>query len=178
MVSRPLVLGPILGALLGDPWLGAAMGVLVELFSLDVLPVGNVIPVNSSVAVASMLLWGTRSPEPVALPLAFPAGLAAGWVYGALEGWLRARRSAWSLAVEGEIQAGLVPALGGRIAWGLAAEAGMCALYLLVQDAALGALLAAAWRGLPGVGREALGAAFGAAPWLGLAALVACFLRK
>ena len=40
MIARPLVAGTVTGWLLGDPATGAAVGVLLELFALDLLPVG------------------------------------------------------------------------------------------------------------------------------------------
>jgi PTS system mannose-specific IIC component len=40
MIARPLVAGPIAGALLGDLGTGLELGVLFELFQYDILPVG------------------------------------------------------------------------------------------------------------------------------------------
>jgi mannose/fructose/N-acetylgalactosamine-specific phosphotransferase system component IIC len=40
MIARPFVAGGVAGFLLGDPMAGLRAGVLLELFALDVLPVG------------------------------------------------------------------------------------------------------------------------------------------
>jgi mannose/fructose/N-acetylgalactosamine-specific phosphotransferase system component IIC len=40
MIARPIVAGPVAGALLGDAWTGLQLGVLFELFQYDILPVG------------------------------------------------------------------------------------------------------------------------------------------
>lgn len=40
MIARPIVAGPIAGAMLGDVTTGLQLGVLFELFQYDVLPVG------------------------------------------------------------------------------------------------------------------------------------------
>ena len=40
MIARPIVAGPIAGALLGDVVTGLQLGVLFELFQYDILPVG------------------------------------------------------------------------------------------------------------------------------------------
>lgn len=40
MIARPLVAGTVTGAILGDTAAGMRMGVLLELYALDVLPVG------------------------------------------------------------------------------------------------------------------------------------------
>lgn len=42
MIARPFVAGSVAGLLLGDPAAGLRVGVLLELFALDVLPVGAV----------------------------------------------------------------------------------------------------------------------------------------
>lgn len=74
MVSRPLVAATLAGAVLGEPATGAAVGVVLELFHLVVLPVG-----------------GARFPEPgpaacggasAAVALPGPEGLAAGVALG------------------------------------------------------------------------------------------------
>ncbi len=41
MVGRPLVAGTVAGLLLGDPGAGALVGMTLELFALDLLPVGG-----------------------------------------------------------------------------------------------------------------------------------------
>lgn len=40
MITRPLVAGTVAGVILGDPAAGAAVGAILELFALDLLPVG------------------------------------------------------------------------------------------------------------------------------------------
>src|SRR5690349_24423063 len=40
MIARPIVAGPIAGAILGDVATGLQLGVLFELFQYDILPVG------------------------------------------------------------------------------------------------------------------------------------------
>lgn len=42
MIARPIVAGPIAGAILGDVRTGLELGVLFELFQYDILPVGAV----------------------------------------------------------------------------------------------------------------------------------------
>lgn len=41
MVARPLVAGTVAGAIVGDPGAGVLVGMVLELFALDVLPVGG-----------------------------------------------------------------------------------------------------------------------------------------
>jgi len=44
MVSRPIVAAPATGLVLGDPWVGLQVGILIELLWLGRLPVGAAIP--------------------------------------------------------------------------------------------------------------------------------------
>lgn len=48
LVSRPIVCGTILGALLGNPVMGAAIGAPLEFLWRSWLPVGGVVPPNDS----------------------------------------------------------------------------------------------------------------------------------
>lgn len=41
MIARPLVAGTVAGAILGDPVAGVTVGMLLELFALEVVPVGG-----------------------------------------------------------------------------------------------------------------------------------------
>jgi mannose/fructose/N-acetylgalactosamine-specific phosphotransferase system component IIC len=80
MVSRPLVVGPLLGAALGDASLGLAVGMVVELLWINVIPVG-VWPIDTAGVAALGVGWALASAEPgrpalvLALALAIPAGI-------------------------------------------------------------------------------------------------------
>jgi mannose/fructose/N-acetylgalactosamine-specific phosphotransferase system component IIC len=50
MISRPLVLGPLIGLAFGQPGLGLGLGALYELFGLEEIPVGGHVPLNATVA--------------------------------------------------------------------------------------------------------------------------------
>jgi mannose PTS system EIIC component len=87
MISRPVVIAPFIGFLLGNPYIGLIIGALVELFWIDRIPVGTYIPPNDSVVavlatsfavLAGQKLGGT-SPELTALAimLAVPFGIVA-----------------------------------------------------------------------------------------------------
>lgn len=49
LVSRPIVVAPIVGLLLNDPYTGLIVGVFLELFWIDRLPIGTYIPPNDSI---------------------------------------------------------------------------------------------------------------------------------
>lgn len=50
MVSQPIVTGPLVGFLLGDPATGLIIGCVLELFWIGAIPVGGSVPPNETVA--------------------------------------------------------------------------------------------------------------------------------
>ena len=83
MISRPLVAGTVAGWLAGDVEAGLRVGVLFELFALDVLPVGAVrYPDYGPAAVAAAAL-GAGAPWEFGLGVSARCGL----VLAVLGGW-------------------------------------------------------------------------------------------
>jgi PTS system mannose-specific IIC component len=87
MISRPVVIAPIIGLFLNNLYAGMIIGALIELIWMDRLPIGTYIPPNDSLAavaatsiasIAGSKLGGT-SPELIALSvlLAIPCGALA-----------------------------------------------------------------------------------------------------
>lgn len=87
MISRPIVIAPLIGLLLHNPSAGLIIGALVELFWIDHIPVGTYIPPNdsavavlaTSIAVLGGQNPGKTSPQLIALAilLAVPFGIIA-----------------------------------------------------------------------------------------------------
>jgi len=68
MISRPMIIAPVIGVLLGNPYAGLIIGAILELFWIDRIPIGIYIPPNDSIAAA------------FAASLAILAGLSLGSV--------------------------------------------------------------------------------------------------
>lgn len=83
MISRPLVAGTVAGWLAGDWEAGVRIGVLFELFALDVLPVGAVRYPDYGPATVSAVALGTGAPWEFGLGLSAALGL----VLAILGGW-------------------------------------------------------------------------------------------
>lgn len=83
MIARPFVAGGVAGFLLGDPMAGLRAGVLLELFALDVLPVGaaRYPDYGPATIAATALLAG--APWEMSLGLAGTVGL----LVSVLGGW-------------------------------------------------------------------------------------------
>jgi len=50
MIARPVIAAPLMGFFLGDPYSGLLIGAFIELFWIDRLPIGTLIPPNDSLA--------------------------------------------------------------------------------------------------------------------------------
>ncbi len=87
MISRPVVIAPIIGFLLNNLYAGLIIGALIELIWIDRLPLGTYIPPNDSIAAVTATsiagitgsTLGRVSPELIALSvlLAIPCGIIA-----------------------------------------------------------------------------------------------------
>ena len=88
MISRPVVIAPIIGLLLHNLYAGLVIGAFIELIWLDRIPIGTYIPPNDSLAavvatstaiIAGQKLGGIPPPELMALSIliAIPCGILA-----------------------------------------------------------------------------------------------------
>ncbi|HLB54868.1 MAG TPA: PTS sugar transporter subunit IIC [Gemmatimonadales bacterium] len=83
LLSRPLVAGGIAGWIIGDPVAGLTIGGTLELFALDVLPVGSArYPDYGAATVAAVALGAWQ-----AWPSALGPSVLLGLVLGQLGGW-------------------------------------------------------------------------------------------
>jgi mannose/fructose/N-acetylgalactosamine-specific phosphotransferase system component IIC len=141
MLSRPLVVGTVAGWLVGDVEAGLRVGVVLELFALDVLPIGAVrYPDYGPATVAAVAL---AAGAPWELGLGLSVGLAlllavlGGWSMQAVRRWnahaIQHRAAALAAGESGAIRrlqyaslvrdaarAGGLTALGLACAWALA----------------------------------------------------------
>jgi mannose PTS system EIIC component len=87
MISRPVIIAPIIGLFLHNPYSGLVIGAFIELIWIDRIPIGTYIPPNDSitavVATAAAVIAGQKlggtSPELMALSIlvAIPCGISA-----------------------------------------------------------------------------------------------------
>ena len=88
MVSRPMIIAPVVGLILGNPYAGLIIGAILELFWIDRVPIGIYIPPNDSIAAglaASIAILTGQSlgiavqPELISLSvlIAVPFGMVA-----------------------------------------------------------------------------------------------------
>ena len=128
MIARPLVAGSIAGWLVGDFVAGFRVAVVMELFALDVLPVGAArYPDYGPATVGAVAFIAHRGAWEVSLGVAVAQALAVAWVGG------------WSLRI---LRHRIARAIAGRAA---ALDAGDPATIRRIQ---LGSIARDACRGL------------------------------
>jgi mannose/fructose/N-acetylgalactosamine-specific phosphotransferase system component IIC len=144
LLARPLVAGAGAGLILGDPALGLRVGLVLELFALDVLPVGaSRYPDHGPAAVGAVVLasGGTWT---VTLGLAVLFGLTLAAIGG------------WSLLVLRQSNGRMIQHYSARLAAGDPAAMAAVQYRGLAADLVRGAVLTVA----------ALGSALLLRPWL------------
>lgn len=87
MISRPIVIAPVIGLILNNPYAGLIIGAMIEMFWIDRVPIGIYIPPNdslvavlaTSVAILAGGKLGSVSPELIAFSvlLFIPFGILA-----------------------------------------------------------------------------------------------------
>ena len=91
LISRPFIVGAILGALTGDLFLGLQVGIFAELIYIDYLPIGGVVPPSGAITAATAILmnhfFGMH------IYFAFFVGIVCGQLFAFVEKHLRERRS-------------------------------------------------------------------------------------
>jgi PTS system mannose-specific IIC component len=76
LLARPLVIGPIAGAVLGDVDAGLKIGAVLELFALDVVPVGASRYPDFGAATVGAVVYGAGTSWPLTLGASVGIGLA------------------------------------------------------------------------------------------------------
>ncbi|GEM_PF-1005438 len=105
-LSRPSLVGLLIGWLVGSPIEGASLGLGIELCYSTFLPLGGNVPPNGAVAgTISALVFAFAGRY---YPFAFFAGFFSGFLYAGLDVKLRQIRGEWSKIVENEVSDGKI----------------------------------------------------------------------
>jgi mannose/fructose/N-acetylgalactosamine-specific phosphotransferase system component IIC len=80
MVARPLVAGTVAGLILGDPTAGATVGVILELFALDVMPFGAVKYPDYGVGTVAAAATAAHAPGVIGTGIAVCVGLGVAYL--------------------------------------------------------------------------------------------------
>lgn len=151
LLNRPLVAGAVAGVIVGDPGAGLRVGAALELFALDVLPVGASRYPDYGAATVAAVVLAAHQPWVIALGPAVLLGVMLAQV-GSVSIVMHRRVTAWALrrtapaldrgepGVAGRVHlAGLIADLlrsGGLAALGLAIATGLAQVTLFDQATA------------------------------------------
>ena len=90
LISRPLFIGTIIGALTGNLFLGLQVGIFTELIYIDYMPIGGSIPPSGTITAALTLLMNYFFKMDIYF--AFFVGIVCGQMFAFLERYLRNKR--------------------------------------------------------------------------------------
>ncbi|MFQ6045067.1 MAG: PTS sugar transporter subunit IIC [Gemmatimonadales bacterium] len=93
MIARPLVAGTVAGAILGDPTSGAVVGAVLELFALDVLPVGAVRYPDYGLGAVAAAATVAGAPGSLGTGVGVAVGLVVAYLGQLGMGWTRRRNT-------------------------------------------------------------------------------------
>jgi len=175
LISRPLVVGSVMGLLTGNLFLGLQIGVFTELIYLDFIPIGGVVPPSGAISAGLGVLCAYFFTMPVYF--AFFAGIAGGIAFSFIEKRIRRLRSKILRGAEAQI-------LGGTLSPGMLIFESLVFQYLCVFAfliAALtigGPLVAYISSAMPAKAHIAFKFSYFIVPWMGLAILFISFSTK
>jgi mannose/fructose/N-acetylgalactosamine-specific phosphotransferase system component IIC len=171
--SRPMVVGPVLGLALGHLEVGAVIGVLIELMSLESVPLGAELGPNATIAAGAALLLAL-GPEAGAVPLSFalPAGLFAGRAFKRLETRMATARASYSREADRSLERGVEPPYGEYVRAALTAQCIANAVFFFSVIFLARPFLSWGWHFTPHLIQKGLTFALSTAPILALATLM------
>lgn len=174
LVSRPIIVGPLLGLLTGNALIGLQVGIFAELLFSDISPLGGIIPPSGVVAAALPIILYASGIE---VYFGFFLGILAAFGYSFLDAFLRKTRFTWLVFSEKAIYQ--KPATLSRIIMlALLSSFLMTFVFLsLVSWISIQIL----WITMPHITQKmhlAFQLAYSAVPWIGLATLIPSFRLK
>lgn len=170
VISRPLVIGPLLGYCFGQLEVGVAIGVLIELMSLESIPLGAALTPNATISAGAALLLSLGG-DPVPLSFALPFGLLVGWAFLFVETRILQRRAVLAREADRSLERGEEPLYGQYALAGLGMQLAATGTCLLLVVLVARPLLFSAWDFTPMFVQKGLTFALAMAPILGLATL-------
>ncbi len=91
LISRPMFIGALLGALTGNLFLGLQIGIFTELIYIDYLPLGGAVPPSGTITAAVAILMNYSFKMDIYF--AFFVGIVCGQLFAFLEKFLRNKRA-------------------------------------------------------------------------------------
>ncbi len=107
--SRPIVCGPIMGYILGDPMLGLNIGIILELVWINTIPIGTTLVPDVTAATIIGTYWAVKTKSMSATPeaivvLALIFALPLSFVYRKSDIFHRKLNSLWNRRIEDAVE--------------------------------------------------------------------------
>lgn len=175
LISRPLFIGVLLGALTGNLFLGLQIGIFTELIYIDYLPIGGVVPPSGVITTATSLLMNYFFRMDIYF--AFFIGIICGQSFAFLEKFVRNRRSKMLDKLEKKlVDKKITP--GGIIFRNILMEFFVTFVFLILCMVVFGPLFTYLHEDISEKVHNAFKFAYYVMPWVGLCALLLSFSTK
>ncbi len=175
LISRPLMVGTILGALTGNLFLGLQIGIFTELIYIDYLPIGGVVPPSGAITSAVAILMNYCFSMDIYF--AFFVGIVCGQTFAFVEKYLRTYRSKLLDKIENRLIDGKV--MPGQIIFNSLISEFVCiAGFLILSMIVVGPLFVHLHDDISEKIHIAFKFAYYIVPWVGLCGLFLSFSTK
>jgi len=175
LISRPFIVGAVLGALTGDLFLGLQVGIFTELIYIDYLPIGGVVPPSGAITAAVAILMNRFFG--MNIYFAFFVGIVCGQLFSFVEKILRTKRSALIEKFEGKlIDLKLTPK--NAIIKSILTEFCVVFAFLITCMALFGPVFDVIHNDISEKIHSAFKFAYYIVPWIGLCGLFLSFSKK
>ena len=175
LISRPLFVGTIVGALTGNLFLGLQIGIFTELIYIDYLPIGGAIPPSGAITASVALLMNYFFKMDIYF--AFFVGIVCGQMFAFVEKYLRNRRSQLLDKVEKDLLEKKVTP-GTIMFKSIALEFGAIFIFLILSVILFGPLFSYLHQDITDKIHVAFKFAYYIVPWVGLCGLFLSFSTK
>ncbi len=175
LISRPTIVGSVIGFLSGDFFLGLQLGIFTELIYLDFMPIGGVVPpsgaISSGVAVIMARFFEMD------IYFAFFVGIIAGIAFSFLEKELRRLRTKLLPSVERNLKESKTTS-GAIMFQSLLLQFLSIYAFLIVCISLVGPAFGSISARIPENMHIAFKFSYFVVPWIGLAGLLLLFGAK
>jgi len=175
LISRPLFVGTILGALTGNLFLGLQIGIFTELIFIDYLPIGGVVPPSGSISATIAILMNHFFKMDIYF--AFFVGIVCGQIFAFLEKFLRNKRSQMLNRIDIRLaEVKITP--GEVILKNIVVEFAVVFVFLALSMIIFGPLFTYLHQDISEKVHVAFKFAYYVTPWVGLCGLLLSFSTK
>ncbi len=175
LISRPLFVGTIFGALTGNLFLGLQIGIFTELIFIDYLPIGGALPPSGNIIAAMAILMNHFFKMDIYF--AFFVGIVCGQIFSFVEKFLRNKRAQMLEEIDKKLIE--IKTTPGKIIFSnLALEFAAVFVFLALSVMIFGPLFSYLHQDISEKVHVAFKFAYYITPWVGLCGLLLSFSTK